>query len=56
MKQELRTLREYMGSSRPFVGSVLLIYLVFCVGLCVFCLSSFCVLCLMFSVSINCPS
>ena len=56
MKQELRTLREYMGSSRPFVGSVLLIYLVFCVGLCVFCLSSFCVLRLMFSVSINCPS
>ena len=38
-----------------FVGSMLLIFVVFCVMFFCFLLSSFCILCSMLVVSMNCP-
>ena len=44
-----------LGSSRFLVGSVLLIFLVFCVGFVLFCLSAFSYLCSKLHVSLDCP-
>ena len=55
-KQDLLSLHEHLGSLPVFLAmtSMLLIFLPFCVLLVLFCTSSFCVLCPMLPVSLNC--